>query len=158
MNNKEWQWVVQWVTKNDSEWKRLAQRMTASGTTSYNEWERMRVSKVINFRFQNETKRPTAFLKVFYSSFYVMYSYYFYHTSLTSYFSLSVLLKLLKHAKRISKRVFTWDFISDEMKYFWYGVWAISYNCLHEITQNKNHYECYFIAFFMTKIKFHFGS
>ena len=29
------------------------------------------------------------------------------------------------------KRVLIWDFISGEMKYFHFGVWSISYNCLH---------------------------
>ena len=33
--------------------------------------------------------------------------------------------------------MFTWDFISGEMKYFHFGVWSISYNCLHDQPELK---------------------
>ena len=53
--------------------------------------------------------------------------------------------------------MFTWDFISGEVKYFCFGVWSISYNCLHDTTRNKTRCWCYFIAVILTEMKFHFG-
>ena len=38
-----------------------------------------------------------------------------------------------------SLRVLTRDLISDEMKYFKFGVWSISYSCLLEIPRNETH-------------------
>ena len=43
------------------------------------------------------------------------------------------------------------------MKYFHFGVWSISYNCLHDTTRNETHCGCYFIAVILTEMKFHFG-
>ena len=36
--------------------------------------------------------------------------------------------------------VFTGDFISDEMKYFQFGVRSISFICLPEIPRNETHF------------------
>ena len=33
-----------------------------------------------------------------------------------------------------------------EMKYFHFGVWSISYDCLHDTTRTKTRCGCYFIA------------
>ena len=40
--------------------------------------------------------------------------------------------------------MFTWDFISGKMKCFQCGVWSISYNNLHDTTQNETHCRCFF--------------
>ena len=37
---------------------------------------------------------------------------------------------------KLSKRVFIWDLILCELKNFNFSVWSISYNCLHDKTQN----------------------
>ena len=47
--------------------------------------------------------------------------------------------------------------ISFGAKNFLFGVWSISYNYLHDTTQNETHCECHFIAVILTKMKFHFG-
>ena len=54
----------------------------------------------------------------------------------------------------ISKRVFTWDFISGEMKYFHFSVWSISYNCLDDASQNENHCGCCLIVAILIEMKF----
>ena len=46
--------------------------------------------------------------------------------------------------------------ISTEMKYCQFGVWLISYNCLHEIPLNETHCGCYFISVILREMKFHF--
>ena len=56
-----------------------------------------------------------------------------------------------------SKRVLTWDFILGETKYFHFGVWSISYNCLHDAARTETRCGSYFIAFILTETKFHFG-
>ena len=53
-------------------------------------------------------------------------------------------------------RVLTWDFISGKMKYFHFGFWSISYNCLHETTQNGTHCGCHFIAVILAEMIFFF--
>ena len=53
-------------------------------------------------------------------------------------------------------RVLTWDFISGKMKYFHFGFWSISYNCLHETTQNGTHCGCHFIAVILAEMNFFF--
>ena len=58
----------------------------------------------------------------------------------------------------ISKRVFTWDFIPGEIKYFHFGVWSVSYNCLHDTSQNENHCGCYFIDVILIEKKFPSGD
>ena len=30
-----------------------------------------------------------------------------------------------------------WDFASGKIKYFQFGVWSVSHNCLHKILRNK---------------------
>ena len=51
----KWQWVVQWVTTNQNEWKQMTksdsdwQGMTTSGTMSDNEWQQVTI--VANFSF-----------------------------------------------------------------------------------------------------------
>ena len=58
----------------------------------------------------------------------------------------------------MTQRVFTWDFILDEVKYFQFSVWSISFSCLHEIPRNETHFGCYFIVAILTEMKYHFGS
>ena len=58
----------------------------------------------------------------------------------------------------ISKRVFTWDFIPGEIKYFHFGVYSVSYNCLHDTSQNENHCGCYFIDVILIEKKFPSGD
>ena len=36
------------------------------------------------------------------------------------------------------------------MKYFYFGVWSISYNYLHDTTRNETHCGCHFIAVIVT--------
>ena len=55
------------------------------------------------------------------------------------------------------KRVFTRDFISGKVKYFHFGVWSISYNCLHDKNRNETHCGCYFIVVILTEMKFNLG-
>ena len=52
------------------------------------------------------------------------------------------------------ERAFTRDFISGEMKYFYFGVWSISCSCLHDTARNETHCGCYFIMVILTEIKF----
>ena len=61
-----------------------------------------------------------------------------------SFFNHSILLQ----------RMFTWDFILNEPKFFQFGVWSISYNCLHEIPRNKTHCRCHFISLILPEMKF----
>ena len=58
----------------------------------------------------------------------------------------------------ISKRVFTWDFIPGETKYLYFGVWSVSYNCLHDTSQNENHCGCYFTDVILLEKKFPSGD
>ena len=38
------------------------------------------------------------------------------------------------------------------MKYFLFGVWLISYNCLQEIPQSETRCDCYFIAVILLEV------
>ena len=98
MSENEWQQVTSndnecWEITSDSEWYNEWQQITTRGTLSDNEWEQVK-GVILSFKMkQNANLVPEGF----YSTFYVMYEYYFYHTSISSCFSPSVLLKLLKH-------------------------------------------------------------
>ena len=58
----------------------------------------------------------------------------------------------------VIKRVFTRDFISGKVKYFHFGVWSISYNCLQDTNRNETHCGCYFIVVFWQKWNFILGD
>ena len=58
----------------------------------------------------------------------------------------------------VFKKVFIWDFISGEIRYFHLSVWSVSYNCLNDTTRNETDCGCYFIAAIFTEMKFRFGS
>ena len=49
------------------------------------------------------------------------------------------------------------NFISGKIKYFKFGAWSISYNCLHEVHQNEVYCGCYFTAVIWIEMQFHFG-
>ena len=44
-----------------------------------------------------------------------------------------------------------------ELNFFQFGVWSISYKCLHKIPRNETDCGCCFITVILTEIKFHFG-
>ena len=39
---------------------------------------------------------------------------------------------------------------------FYFGVWSISYSCLHDTTRNETHCGCYFTAVILTRMKINF--
>ena len=51
------------------------------------------------------------------------------------------------------KSMFTWEWKET----FHFGVWSISYNCLHDTTRNETHCGHYFSVAILTKNKFRFG-
>ena len=44
------------------------------------------------------------------------------------------------------------------MKYFYFGVWSIPYNCLHDTSKNKTQFGCYFIAVILKEKNFISGD
>ena len=50
-----------------------------------------------------------------------------------------------------TKRMFTCDLYSDEIKYILFCVWSIFILSFHEIPQNQTHFRCYLFAVFLKK-------
>ena len=46
----------------------------------------------------------------------------------------------------------------SKMKYFHFGVWSISYNCLHDTARTETPYRCFFIAVILTEMKKNLGE